>query len=92
MTGLLLIAQLVVLARAPDTASVCAPIEISVAARAPGAVAPLLASFVPPAGVHLLKSTITSRVERDGRGQRPPKVAILAVLTSPIDPTQGALP
>ena len=69
MTGLLLIAQLVVLARAPDTASACAPIEISVAARAPGAVAPTLASFVPPAGVQLLKSTITSRVERDGRGQ-----------------------
>ena len=69
MIGLLIIAQLVVVARAPDTASTCAPIEISVAARAPGAVAPSIAPFVPPAAMQLLKSTITSRVERDGRGQ-----------------------
>ena len=69
MMGLLLIAQLVVVAHAPDTASSCAPIEISVAARAPGTAAPTLASFVPPAGLELLKSTITSRVERDGSGQ-----------------------
>lgn len=69
LTGLHLIAQLVVVARAPDTASTCAPIEISVAARAPGGTVPTLGTFVPPVGVQLLKSSFTSRVERDGNGQ-----------------------
>lgn len=69
MIGLLLFAQLVVVAGAPDTASSCAPIEITVAARAFGAVPPTIAPFVPPAAMQLLKSTITNRVERDGQGR-----------------------
>jgi hypothetical protein len=67
--GLLVIAQLVVVAHAPDTASTCAPIEITVAARAPGTFAPQILPLAQSASLQLLKSSVVSRVERDGQGQ-----------------------
>lgn len=69
MIGLLVIAQLVVVAHAPDTATACAPIEITVAARAPGSFAPQISPLVQTASLQLLKSSVLSRVERDGQGQ-----------------------
>ncbi len=69
MIGLLVIAQLAVIAHAPDTASVCAPIEVSVAARASGNVAPVIQQYAPSGALQLLKTSITTRVERDGSGQ-----------------------
>ncbi|MDQ2666232.1 MAG: hypothetical protein M3Z05_09500 [Gemmatimonadota bacterium] len=69
MIGLLLFAQLAVVAHAPDTASVCAPIEVSVAARASGTVAPSIQPYLPSGALQLLKTSITTRVERDGSGQ-----------------------
>ena len=68
MIGLFVIAQLVVVAHAPDTATTCALIEISVAARAPGSLAPQISPFAPMPSVQLLKSSIVRRVERDGQG------------------------
>ena len=69
MNGLLFVAQLAVVAHAPDTATTCAPFEITVAARAPGVVAPRIAPFVSTPFLQLLKSSVVSRVERDGFGQ-----------------------
>lgn len=69
MIALVLLAQLAIVAHAPDTATTCAPFEVTVAARAHGVVPP---SIVPPAttaAFQLLKSSIVSRVERDGAGQ-----------------------
>ena len=68
MIGLLVAAQLVVVAHAPDTATTCAPFEISVAARAPGVVAPRIAP-VSMAPLQLLRSRVVTRIERDGSGQ-----------------------
>ena len=68
MIGLLVIAQLVVVAHAPDTATACAPIEISVAARTPGSLPPQISPFVPTPFVQVLKSSIVHRIERDGQG------------------------
>jgi hypothetical protein len=65
--GWLLAAQLIVVAHGPDTASSCAPIEITAAASAAGVVAPRL--MLPLGGsLQLLRSTMHSRVERDGAG------------------------
>lgn len=69
MIGLLLAAQLVVVAHAPDTATACAPIEVSVAARVAGGVAPHIAPAGLGASVQLLNSRVVTRVERDGAGQ-----------------------
>ena len=69
MIGLLVVAQLVVVAHAPDTASACAPIEITVAARAPGSFAPQIDPLAQTASLQLLKSSMVSRVERDGQGR-----------------------
>ena len=69
MIGLLVLAQLAMVAHAPDTATTCAPFSITVAARAPGDVAPRI---VPPASspsLQLLKTSTTSRIERDGIGR-----------------------
>jgi hypothetical protein len=66
--GLLVIAQLAMVAHAPDTASVCAPIEVSVAARAPGAVPPFIQPLAPSGNVELLKVSTSTRVEQDGSG------------------------
>ena len=69
MIALLVIAQLTVVAHAPDTARVCAPIEISVAARAAGTVAPVIQPFAPSGPLELLKIATSTRTERDGGGQ-----------------------
>jgi hypothetical protein len=65
--GWMLAAQLAVIAHAPDTATACAPIEVSVAARAPGSAAPRL-SFPAGGGFQLLRATSTSRRDDDGSG------------------------
>ena len=62
-------AQLAVVAHAPDTASVCAAIEVSVAARAAGTVAPFIQPYSPSGNLELLKTSTSSRVERDGSGK-----------------------
>ncbi|MEP6729657.1 MAG: hypothetical protein ABJE10_03410 [bacterium] len=69
MIGLLLVAQLVVVAHAPDTATTCAPLEVTVAARAPGDIAPRIAPASLSTSLQLLKSSFTNRIERDGAGQ-----------------------
>ena len=69
MIGLLLVAQLAIVAQAPETASVCAPMEVSIAARAPGMVAPFIQPFVPTGSTALLKTSTSTRVEHDGSGQ-----------------------
>ena len=69
MIGLLVLAQLVVVAHAPDTASVCASIEVSVAARAVGGVAPIIQPYSPSGNLELLKTSMSTRVERDGSGR-----------------------
>ncbi len=69
MIGLLVLAQLVVVAHAPDTASTCAPFEITVAARYAGAEVPRIAPFAGSPTLQLLKTSVVSRVERDGRGE-----------------------
>jgi hypothetical protein len=68
MIGLLLVAQLAVAAHGPDTASACVPIELSVAARAPGIVAPRVEPLR-ARGLQLLRSSVVSRIERDGFGR-----------------------
>jgi tetratricopeptide (TPR) repeat protein len=66
--GLALIAQIAIVARGPDTATSCAPLELSVAARAPGGVAPRIT--LPLGGdVQLLRSSVVSRTDYDGAGQ-----------------------
>ncbi len=82
MIGLLVIAQLAVVAHAPDTASVCARIEISVAARAPGTAAPVLHPFSPAGSIELLKVSTSTRTERDGSGQPSSLTEATYLLTS----------
>ena len=67
MIGLLVLAQLVAVAHAPDTASACAPVDVTVAARAPGAVPPRI-SMGSAAGVQFLRSTEATRIDRTGAG------------------------
>ena len=68
MIGLVLAAQLAIVARAPDTAVTCLPFELTVAARTAGASAPIIA--LPASGsLQLLRSRVDSRVERDALGQ-----------------------
>lgn len=69
MIGLLVVAQLAVVSHAPDTATSCAPITVTVAARAPGSVAPQIVPRIAASPFQLLKSTVVSRVERDGVGR-----------------------
>jgi hypothetical protein len=66
--GWMLAAQLVVVAHGPDTASTCAPFEITAAASAPGIVAPRLVLPLGPS-LQLLRTTLHSRLERDGAGR-----------------------
>lgn len=65
MIGLLVIAQLVAVAHAPDTASVCTPVDVTVAARARGAVAPRI-TMGSAAGVQFLRSSESTRIDRAG--------------------------
>lgn len=68
MIGLLLAAQLGIVARAPDGATSCEPFELTVAVRAMGSVAPRIAM---PSGdaVQVLRSRLTTRVETDAVGR-----------------------
>ncbi len=68
MLGLVLVAQIAVVARAPSSAVTCTPFEISVAARAAGTVTPRI---LPPAavGLQLLEVRTASRVEHFGSGE-----------------------
>ncbi len=68
MIGLLVAAQLAIFAHAPDTASACAAIDVTVAARAPGTVPPHIAPSAIPAYLQYLRSSFVTRVERDGSG------------------------
>ena len=68
MIGLLVVAQLAVAAHAPDSAPTCAPIEVTVAARARGMIAPQISAPASSASFQLLKSTVVTRLERDGAG------------------------
>ncbi len=69
MIGLLVIAQLAMVAHAPDTATTCAPFSITVAARAPGNIPPRITPPASSPALQLLKTTTTSRIERDGIGR-----------------------
>ena len=68
MITLLVLAQIAIVAHAPDTASACVPFELTVAARSPGAIAPRV-ELPLPAPWQLLRRSVVSRVERDGAGQ-----------------------
>ena len=67
MFALALVAQIAVVANAPPSVVACAPFDVSVAARAPGAVAPRI-TLPSTSGVQLLASRVTSRVEQFGGG------------------------
>ncbi|MEO8336181.1 MAG: hypothetical protein ABI664_14475 [bacterium] len=69
MIGLLVVAQLLVVAHGPDTAATCAPMEISVAARVPGLIAPRIVPASLGSSLQLLKTSLSNRLERDGAGQ-----------------------
>lgn len=68
MIALLVMAQIAIVAHAPDTASACMPFELTVAARSAGAVAPRV-ELPLPAAWQLLRRSVVSRVESDGTGQ-----------------------
>ncbi len=69
MIGPLLLAQIAMVAHGPDTATTCAPIDITVAARVAGTVAPYVEPPRTSGSFQLLRSSIVSRVELDGAGQ-----------------------
>src|SRR5258706_15220424 len=71
MIGLLVLAQLVAVAHAPDTASACAPVDVTVAARAPGAVPPRI-SMGSASGVEFFRSSEATRID-------PPRAGMTAV-------------
>jgi hypothetical protein len=66
--GLLLVAQMAIVARAPDTAASCIPFEISVAVRAPGVTAPRIVS-PSGGGLQLLNESVVTRQDRDALGR-----------------------
>jgi tetratricopeptide (TPR) repeat protein len=66
--GLALVAQIAIVARGPDTATSCTPMELSVAARVAGSTAPRIALPV-GADLQLLRSSLVSRTDLDGFGQ-----------------------
>jgi hypothetical protein len=65
--GWLLAAQIAIVAQGPESAVACAPVEISVAARAPGGVAPRV-SFPASSAFQLLRRTMSTRQETDPAG------------------------
>jgi tetratricopeptide (TPR) repeat protein len=65
--GLMLVAQLGVVARAPDTATSCLPFELTVAVRSMGAGAPRI-GLPASSALQVLRSTLVSRLERDAEG------------------------
>ena len=68
MIGWVLAAQIAIVARGPDTATACQPIELAVAARTAGAVAPRI-SLPAASDLQLLRATFASRTERDAGGR-----------------------
>ncbi|MDB4881372.1 MAG: hypothetical protein JWL95_138, partial [Gemmatimonadetes bacterium] len=68
MLGVALLAQLAIATNGPDTGSTCQPIQLSAALRIPGRVA-VHVDAPQSAGVQLLTSGVTTRVEPDGFGQ-----------------------
>jgi hypothetical protein len=66
--GLVLAAQLAIVARAPDTAVTCLPFELTVATRTAGAATPVIA-LPSSAALQLLRTRIDSRTERDALGR-----------------------
>lgn len=68
MIGWVLAAQIAVVARGPDTATVCRPIELAVAMRTAGGVAPHIA-FPGAADLQLLRTILTSHSEREASGR-----------------------
>jgi len=66
--ALALVAQIAVVASAPPTAVACAPFDVSVAARARGNVVPRI-TLPPSAGIQVLGTRVTSRVEQFGGGE-----------------------
>jgi tetratricopeptide (TPR) repeat protein len=66
--GLLLVAQIGIVARAPDTATSCLPFEVTIAATVPGATVPRIEM---PAGsaFQLLRMRVASRLEQDAAGK-----------------------
>ena len=68
MIALALVAQIAVVASAPPAAVSCVPFEVSVAARAPGSIAPRI-RFPSGPGVQLLSERVSSRVEQFGGGE-----------------------
>ncbi|HEX6600065.1 MAG TPA: hypothetical protein VF034_12145 [Gemmatimonadaceae bacterium] len=68
MIALALVAQIAVVASAPPAAVSCVPFEVSVAARAAGAVAPRI-RFPSASGIQLLDEEVSSRVEHFGGGE-----------------------
>ena len=69
MIGVLLLSQIAVVAHAPDTAATCVPIEVTVAARVAGKVAPVIAPPLSSGTFQLLRSSVVARIEQDGSGQ-----------------------
>jgi len=67
MMAWLLAAQVAIVVNAPEAASTCEPVELSVAARVPGRVVPEL-SLAPAPGWQLLRRRVSSRIEPDGTG------------------------
>ena len=64
----MLVAQIGIVARAPDTATACLPFELGVAVRSSGAAAPRV--DLPASGtLQVLRASLVSRLERDGRGR-----------------------
>jgi BatD DUF11 like domain len=64
--GLALIAQLAIVAHAPDTVSACDAVEVTVAVSAPGSTSPRI--VLPPfAPFEVLRSTVTPHVQLDPR-------------------------
>jgi hypothetical protein len=67
--GVVLAAQIAIVARGPDTASACQPFEVTVAARAFGTAVPRIALPLPAGGaMQLLRSRVVSRTEQDVSG------------------------
>ena len=66
MIGLLVLAQLAIVAHAPETVAACDAVEVTVAVSAPGSTAPQL---VPPpfAPFDVLRSSVTPHVQLDPR-------------------------
>ena len=68
MIGILLVAHIALVARAPDTATACLPFELTVAVRSAGAVAPRV-ELQDIASLQLLRASVASRTDTDAGGR-----------------------